>query len=344
MTRLLVLTVVAALGCGGGTAPGTTATAAPTPAADAIAKTTENGPVKATVQVWPAKPSLADAIYLRLEITAPAGVQIDAPFQEAGDQRLGRFRVVGFVRDTRRTADGGAVHEQTYTLEAPTSGRHRIPPLRLTMLDGRTGAGSAATGAQELLTDEVPLEVAPVPTEQATKALAPALGELDPDIGKTSWVVILGLVSGALVLVTGAILAVRGLRVRRRVQLQRSAYEEAVARLRELESAGPPDIEAADAWFVRLSAIVRSYLEHRYEIRAPELTTEEFLQVATARAELTTAHRGLLTSFLERCDRVKFAGYRPDAEESIATLTAARAFVEDTRLQDQPRLQGEVAA
>jgi hypothetical protein len=28
---------------------------------------------------------------------------------------------------------------------------------------------------------------------------------------------------------------------------------------------------------------------------------------------------------------VKFAGYRPDAAESLATLTAARAFVEDTR-------------
>jgi hypothetical protein len=41
-----------------------------------------------------------------------------------------------------------------------------------------------------------------------------------------------------------------------------------------------------------------------------------------------------LTSFLERCDRVKFAGYRPDADESLATLKAARGFVEDTRLRE----------
>ena len=77
-----------------------------------------------------------------------------------------------------------------------------------------------------------------------------------------------------------------------------------------------------------------THLEQRYEIRAPELTTEEFLLVATARPELTSEHRGLLTSFLERCDRVKFAGYRPDAAESIATLAAARGFVEDTRLRE----------
>jgi len=94
------------------------------------------------------------------------------------------------------------------------------------------------------------------------------------------------------------------------------------------------DATAADGWFVALSAIVRRYLEQRYEIRAPELTTEEFLQVATARPELTMEHRGLLTSFLERCDQVKFAGYRPDADESLATLKAARGFVEDTRLRE----------
>ena len=56
--------------------------------------------------------------------------------------------------------------------------------------------------------------------------------------------------------------------------------------------------------------------------------------MATARPELTTDHRALLTQFLERCDRVKFAGYRPDSDESIATLKAARGFVEDTRLQE----------
>ena len=48
---------------------------------------------------------------------------------------------------------------------------------------------------------------------------------------------------------------------------------------------------------------------------------------------LVTRSRGVLDEILERCDRVKFAGYRPDADESLATLAAARGFVEDTRLQ-----------
>ena len=350
----------AALGaCGRSSGIGTEETAVIKPPADAIAKVAEQGPVKATVRVWPAKPSLGDSIYVRLEIEAPPGIRVDAPFQEAGDQRLGRFRVVAFDRGTEHKPGGGQVEEQTYTLEAYSSGRHRIPPLRLEMIDARAGspapvaaggsagsgsAGSAAAGSaaaaadprnrpQELLTDEISLDIAPVPAEAANADLKPVRGALDPQVGGTSPLAILGAIGALLVVVAGALLLLRGLRARRRIQQQRSAYDDAVSALRALEDRGAPDTDAADAWFVELSSIARRYLEQRYEIRAPELTTEEFLLVATARPELREDHRGLLTSFLERCDRVKFAGYRPDAQESLATLAAARGFVEDTRLR-----------
>jgi hypothetical protein len=326
----------AAVGCHDDAAEGPATAAAPlTPARDAITKITEVGPVKATIKVWPAKPTLADPVHVRLEIDAPAGITFDAPFQEAGDQRLGRFRVVAFTRGTERRPDGGQHHEQTYTLDPPSSGRQRIPPLRFEFTDARQGsAGSAAGRPQEVLTDEIPLEIAPLAAGTANAPLKAAAGELDPDVGGIGWLAVLGLASGLAVLGSGSVLAYRAWRARRRIERQRSAYDEAVSRLGELEDSGPPDDTAADAWFVSLSAIVRHYLEQRYEIRAPELTTEEFLQVAIARPELTAEHRGLLSSFLERCDRVKFAGYRPDADESLATLKAARGFVEDTRLRE----------
>jgi len=319
------------LGCGGAPAE-SAATETVAPPADAIVRTTENGPVKVAVRVWPAKPSLADSIHLRLEASAPAGVDVDAPFQEAGDDRLGRFRVVGFTRDVAQNADGSRTQQQTYTLEASTSGRHRVPPMRLEMTDARDRANPKKP--EEILTDEVPLEIAPVPTEQATAPLRAAAGPLDPDVGRTSALLVAAAAVGVAGLGVGAVLLVRRERARRRGAAQRSAYDEAVAHLASLADRGAPAAERADAWFVELSAIVRRYLEQRFEIRAPELTTEEFLQVATARPELTASHRRLLMTFLERCDRVKFAGYRPDAGESIASLDAARGFVEDTRLAE----------
>jgi len=38
----------------------------------------------------------------------------------------------------------------------------------------------------------------------------------------------------------------------------------------------PQDAAAVESFFVAISAIVRRYLEDRFDLRAPELTTEEF--------------------------------------------------------------------
>jgi hypothetical protein len=247
---------------------------------------------------------------------------------------MGRFRVPEFKHDSRRNADGGQHEDQTYTLEAPSSGKHRVPPLRLEMVDART---KDANKPQEILSDEIPIEVAPVSTETTTAQLHGAAGKLDPDVGGTPWMLILLAASVLAVAGSSTVLALRAVAGRRKVAAQRSAYDEAIAELRALEQRGAPATDDADAWFVRLSAIARAYLERRYDIRAPELTTEEFLQEAVRARELTAEHRAQLTAFHERCDRVKFAGYRPEAQESIDTLAAARAFVEDTRLREPAR-------
>jgi len=328
-TRLLLLVFAA---CHGKSMLDSSAPSAVEVPKDAITKPVENGPVKVVEKVWPAKPNLGEPIYLRLEITAAPGVTVNAPFQEAGDQRMGRFRVVGFMRE-----GAGTAHEdQTYTLESPSSGKHRVPPLRLEMVDARADRGSAvSTKAQEILTEEIPLDIAPVKTEQLGAKLHAANGELDPDVGGPPWMKILLAMSALAVVGSGTVLVLRAAAARRKVIARRSAYDEAVARLVQLEERGAPEAAQADAWFVDLSGIVRGYLEHRYEIRAPELTTEEFLLVASQAKALTADHRALLSAFLERCDRVKFAGYRPDSEESLASLKAARAFVEDTRLVEE---------
>jgi hypothetical protein len=340
--RIALLALVAA--CHGHSAlDDVGAVSAEAPAKDAITKPVENGPVKITEKVWPAKPTLGDPIYLRVEIDAQPGAKVNAEFQEAGDQKMGRFGVTGFVREPHVAADGSSHEVQTYTLDAPASGKQRIPPLRFEMIDARGAQGSAAQGSaggtQEILTDEVPLDIAPVRSEAIGAALHDAEGKLDPDVGGTPWLWILGIASLVAVLGSGGILAWRAAQKRANVARQRSAYDDAVAKLRALEDRGAPAADDADAWFVELSAIVRSYLERRYVIRAPELTTEEFLLEAARSGRLTAEHRSLLEAFLERCDRVKFAGYRPDSEESLASLKAARAFVEDTRLRE-----GEPAA
>ncbi len=328
---------------------------------DAITKVTTNGPVKATVQVWPVKPVLSDPIYVRLTVDAEPGVEVALPFQtrQLGEESLGRFRVSDFAHEETRTDKGHRVKVHTYTLRASSSGRNRIPPFRLEMKDRRAGAGAgsaagsgsgSAAGAgsaagsgsgsaanehvAEVLTEEIPLEVAPIPVEKITAKMAPERGPLVVDPGARAWWWWAALVGVAAAWLAIAVALWKRWRLRQAVARRRSAYDEAVAELRVLEAAGAPDVDTADAWFVRLSAIVRRYLEKRYEIRAPELTTEEFLQVALRGASLTAEHRSLLATFLECCDRVKFAAYRPEEKESLEMLAAARTFIEDTRLRE----------
>ncbi len=307
----------------------------PEPPKDAIAKPLEHGPLKLTERVWPAHPSLGEPIYLRLDIDAAAGTSVTVPYQEAGEGGLGRFKVEAVAPpEDKRNADGSQHLKRVIELSAASSGKHRIPPLRLELVDARADhAGSAAGKPQEILTDEIALEVAPVKTEAVGAELKAGPGKLDPDVGGPPWMWILLGVSAVAVLGAGGVLVLRSRKQRAQVAARRSAYDEAVAKLGALEQRGAPDAESTDAWFVELSAIVRDYLEQRYEIRAPELTTEEFLQVASRNSNLKTDHRALLSAFLERADRVKFAGYRPDREESLASLEVARKFVEDTRLR-----------
>ena len=78
-----------------------------------------------------------------------------------------------------------------------------------------------------------------------------------------------------------------------------TAYDRALARLQRLERRGLPKAAELEDWYVELSDLVRRYIEARFGLRAPELTTEEFLQEAGRSAQLTRPHRELLSAFLE---------------------------------------------
>jgi hypothetical protein len=316
----LGLALVAACSSQPAAPPPTTDTAPP---AGALTEVTDNGPVKVTVQVWPQEPRLGDPIHLRLTAESGAGVSIDLPYQEAA---VGRFAVSTYDRSETRVGDK-RIQIQDYVLDAPSSGRHRIPPFRLEMVDP-----AVATGPTEVLTEEIPLQIGEVDVQQTTATLPPPRTALPAEVGGTPWWVWVAAALGAAWVVIGVLVLVR-VRRDRAVRIKMTASDVALDRLAALELRGAPAGDDTDAWFVELSSIVRRYLEARYDIRAPELTTEEFLGVAARSAELTAGHKELLSSFMARCDRVKFAAYRPEAEESLATLRAARGFVEDTRLR-----------
>ena len=82
-------------------------------------------------------------------------------------------------------------------------------------------------------------------------------------------------------------------------------------------------------YHIRLSEIIRSYVEGQLAVPAMELTTSEVV-VGLRSAALDPALCGDFRHFLEGCDLVKFAKYRPGSDDSRALLSEGRGLVDRT--------------
>jgi hypothetical protein len=105
----------------------------------------------------------------------------------------------------------------------------------------------------------------------------------------------------------------------------------ALERLEQLRRQHPQSAQEIDEYYVEASSLVREYIEERFEVRAPRMTTEEFLQARQTMKILEDSHRALLADFLVQCDLVKFGRHVPTAAVQEKLLDAAASFLQETR-------------
>ena len=87
---------------------------------------------------------------------------------------------------------------------------------------------------------------------------------------------------------------------------------------------------------IAVSDTARWYLEERFNFRAPERTTEEFLHELQRTDRLTRDQKDSLGEFLQSCDLVKFAKYEPGETELRELHGAAVRLVEETEPVEVP--------
>ncbi len=299
--------------------------------ASALERRSARGPVEVFLRLTPDAPLIGDLLHLEIEARAQEGVELLMPeFGEA----LDRFLILDFSSREDVDAEGATRAIQRYLLEPPASGQHSIPPLLVEFVDRRPGADAAPEGADahELLTERIEFDVASVLPSGAAPELRPPLPPLarlgPPLLPLWGWLGAAGLLlgGGAVALWAWLGASARGVR--------RSPYEIARTELDRLLSGPRPGRAELDAFYVELSGIVRHYLEGRFELRSPELTTEEFIVVASESPDLSLELRGQLQEFLSRADLVKFAGHQPGSAEVEDSLGAASRVLEETREPD----------
>ena len=321
-TWLPVFLVVLTLGCGAAQRESAT-----TPTADAIERVTEKGPVKLVVRVSPGKPRLSDLVEMDVAVTAPSEVEITPP---AFGAAVGDFLVRDYSERKGDSAGAGPSDARTrrfrYELEPVHAGRHLIRSIAIEFLDRR--ANSEAKGEPAVIESD-PIEV------QITSELGdqvPDLANLAPMVPPQplatgtswNWLMLLGVIA----VVAGVFIWRRLQTKEARTQVGTLTPEEiAHAALAELLSENLPAQGMVKEFYLRLTGIVRQYIEGTTGLRAPEQTTEEFLREVRQR-EVFPAERSLrLKEFLEAADMVKYAGQQPDDDQIELSSLRAREFV-----------------
>jgi len=107
-------------------------------------------------------------------------------------------------------------------------------------------------------------------------------------------------------------------------------WETARKRLKELFAENLPGKGQIKEYYSRLSDIVRQYMEDRFDLRAPEMTTEEFLFSLRASSQLNLTQKEALKDFLTCCDMVKFAKYPSHAQEMVQSFVLAERLIDET--------------
>lgn len=104
-----------------------------------------------------------------------------------------------------------------------------------------------------------------------------------------------------------------------------SPIERARAELDRLIGANLPQKGRYKDFYVELTMVVRRYIQRKYGVKAPHLTTEEFLRSAK---EVCAKAGEQLKDFLESADMVKFAGVAATIAMTDDATKYARDYLE----------------
>jgi hypothetical protein len=263
-----------------------------------------------------------------IEVTAPTGVEVEMPQIGA---TIGDFQVADFGQEPNREVDGKTVVQRWYQLVTYFTGNQNVP--------GPSVRYRVAGGDWEIA--RVPDALVFVQSLVDAAGATPPSDVRDikgPVARPRDYTPLLWIVAAGLVLVGIALLLMRRF-TRPRAGLlvaPRPVHEVALEALGKLQAAHLIEEGRYEEFYVRLSLIVREYIEARFRVRAPEMTTEEFLQAAQRRAQLAPAHRSLLGQFLGEADLVKFARHHPTPSDAERAFDAGREFVRSTA-SEEPR-------
>jgi hypothetical protein len=298
-----------------------------------VTKSFNKGPLSVQVRLSSEHVSLSDILYMEIQAQASEGYTVTFP---ALGNNLTQFTVRSEKDMGKKLSpDNKVIAVHSYQLEPMQTGECNIPELEFVFK--REVVDSNGVKQSAIMTELINVTVATSIPQDANVTLADIEDVVDIKFDYF-WVKICG---------TLAVLAGIGIAIYYRFrpkkavevkEIYRPAHEIAFEMLRRLAEEKLVEQGKIKEFYEKLSICLRQYIEDRFMLRAPEQTTEEFLEELRKSNILEPQHKRELKGFLEHCDLVKFAKYQPTNEQINESLTMAEKFVDNTKSQEQPDL------
>lgn len=254
---------------------------------------------------------------LHMQISHPSNLQVTYPEIST---KLEGFYIAATLSSPDNQTDGERREQETTIRLTPIPGQsYRIAPILFTIDTGDD------TESKYLLTPAMRPDVL-----REDYGETPALSS-QPDplyIAPTGQEIALWLFLALAFLATVAALFVIGRKLKERIRIMRlSPSERAKYELTRLLEQDLPGKGQYKEFYFAITSIIRTYIERQHGIRAPELTTSEFLDAATNKPEFDRTVVEKLKKFLESADLVKFAAWMPTPKAVEETIHTAQEYL-----------------
>jgi hypothetical protein len=273
---------------------------------------------------------IGDQTGFSVSATIPSG--IDAVLNVMTDTLTGKIIILGRnARDTVISPEGNLTVTDRYLITAYDSGTYTIPPFYAEYISGDSlkrfysdysflrvdRPDITPQDTTDVIFDIVPPRTAPV-----------TFSEILP------WLVI-AVIAVAVIYLLARFLPRNPLR--KYVRPPAPVEPAHVIALRELYRLRDEELwqkGEVKEFYSRLSDILRRYIDNRYGIMSPELTTDETVRMLQKAGVTTHDQMSLVKELLSLSDMVKFAKYVPQSEIHEKSHNDSIRFVELTRVSE----------
>ncbi len=282
---------------------------------------------------------IGDQIHFKVTASLPGKSEVN--LNTAADTLSEKIIILGKPgRDTLTMADGSRAIIDDYLITSFEAGTYSIPPFYAEIESGDTVL-RFYSGYSELVVTRP--EITPADTTDVIfDIIAPrkaplTFGDILP------WIIMAAMI--ALIVWLLAKYLPRN-PIRRLMKPAPPAEPSHLTALRELGRLKEEQLwqkGEIKEYYSRLSEILRRYIDGRFGISSPELTTDETVRMLQRAAVLRQSEMAVIKEILSVSDMVKFAKYLPLAEIHDNAFESSLRFVELTKIPESvPDQAGEV--